>query len=752
MNDSSIDPDELLLKLSEEEANAARGKLKIFFGASAGVGKTYAMLAAAQKLSKQKKDVVIGIVETHGREETEEMLIGIERLPLKEIPYRGQVFQEFDLGSAIDRMPDIILVDELAHSNVNGSRHPKRWQDVEELLEAGINVYTTVNVQHLETLNDAVSGITGIRVFETIPDQFFKSADEVFLVDLPPEELLQRLEQGKVYYAPQAERAAKNFFRKGNLIALRELALRCTADSVDEQMIEYRQNCAVPAVWQTRESLLACLSPHEADRIVRASARIAGYAKRAARVESHTEVHVKVPWHVIYVETPELQRLPDSARHRILSALKLAQDMGAITTSLIGEDAAEETVKYARKYNLSRVIIGQGPRKPFYLKPFACQQSFAEQIKDIASDLDIIQAAYTQVIKPESTRRFTNGEGGLLALWPKYAQAVLLFGITTLLTLSLPGLFEIINIVLLLLLTVVITAARYGQGPALLVSFLSMAIFNLHHPHDIFFFEMQNLQHLLTFGIILAIGLITGQLTDRFRYQVQVATSREDRMRALYEMSRDLSAAITPSQIMEICAKFILVQFKGRSALILTDDEDCLQPPIAGAAGMPDVDMGVVQWAFRNDEDAGAGTDTLPGSALLYLPLKAPVKTRGVLAIELLPKLSKKSSDKVSLMVPEQIRLLDTFARLIAIAIERLHYVRIAQTTEVQIESERSRRKILTGISQDLRAPVSSLLELAESLGENGAFSGEQNVILISMYKEARRMSALLDNLLESRN
>lgn len=751
MSNSSIDPDALLLKLSEEESSAMHGKLKIFFGASAGVGKTYAMLAAAQNLSKQKRDVVIGLVETHGREETEAMLIGIERLPLKEIPYRGQVLKEFDLGAALDRMPDVILVDELAHSNVNGSRHPKRWQDVEELLEAGINVYTTINVQHLETLNDAVSGITGIRVFETIPDQFFKSADEVVLVDLPPEELFQRLEQGKVYLAPQADRAAKNFFRKGNLIALRELALRATADSVDEQMMEYRQSRAVPSVWQTRESLLACLSPHEADRIVRASARISGYAKRAARVELHSEVHVKVPWHVIYVETPELQRLPDSARHRVLSALKLAQDMGAITASLTGEDAAEETVKYARQHNLSRVIIGQGPRKPFYLKPFACRQSFAEQIKELASDLDIIQAAYTQVIKPESTKRFTNGKT-LLTSWPKYAQAVLLFGITALLTLSLPSLFETINVVLLLLLTVVITAARYGQGPALVVSFLSMAVFSLHHPHDIFFFKMQNIQDFLTFGIILAVGLITGQLTDRFKYQVQVATARENRVRALYEMSRDLSAAITPSQIMEVCAKFISFQFKGRAALVLADDEDHLQPPIWGPTGMLDVDMGVVQWVFGHDEDAGTGTDTLPGSPLLYLPLKAPMKTRGVLVIELALTSSEKSSDKKRLMAPEQRRLLDIFARLIAIAIERVHYVRIAQTTEVQIESERARRKVLDGISQELLVPVDSLLKLVESFRENKVLSEEQNTILVSMHEEARRMSILLDNLLELRN
>ncbi|MDE2212073.1 MAG: two-component system sensor histidine kinase KdbD, partial [Betaproteobacteria bacterium] len=296
-------PDELLSRIKEAEVRSARGKLKIFFGSSAGVGKTYAMLSAAQQQVLQGVDVVVGIVETHGRKETEALLQGLECLPLKEIQHHGRSLHEFDIDQALERKPGLILVDELAHSNVAGSRHPKRWQDVEELLSSGVNVYTTVNVQHLETLNDVVGGITGIRVWETVPDHVFDAADEVVLVDLPPDELLQRLKDGKVYLPHQAERAIQNFFRKGNLIALRELALRRTADRVDNQMIQYRRDQSVLSVWQTREMLLACIGPGEgSDRIIRNTARLAA--------------KLGVPWHVIYVETPELRHLSQNRRQR----------------------------------------------------------------------------------------------------------------------------------------------------------------------------------------------------------------------------------------------------------------------------------------------------------------------------------------------------------------------------------------------------------------------------------------------------
>src|SRR5262245_38082926 len=336
-DDQRPDPDQLLARLKEEEAQALRGKLKIFFGASAGVGKTYAMLSSARAFKQQGGDVVIGVVETHGRAETEALVAGIDCLPPKSVAYRDRTLTEFDLDAALARKPALVLVDELAHSNVPGSRHPKRWQDVEELLCAGIDVWSTMNVQHLESLNDVVSGITGIRVWETVPDRVFDEADEVIIVDLPPDDLLQRLKEGKVYMPQQAATAVRNFFRKGNLIALRELALRRTADRVDDDMLQWRRTAAVSPVWPTREALLLCVGPDErSERLVRSTARMAA--------------QLDVPWHCIYVETPRLQRLSEGRRQRALEALRLAQDAGAVTATLSGSGLAQVIVKYAHEH------------------------------------------------------------------------------------------------------------------------------------------------------------------------------------------------------------------------------------------------------------------------------------------------------------------------------------------------------------------------------------------------------------------
>ena len=332
------DPDALLAQVQAQERKAARGRLRIYFGASAGVGKTYAMLSAARKLQADGQPVLVGVIETHGRDETAAMLEGLDVLPLKTISHRGRNLTEFDLDGALERQPPLILVDELAHSNAPGSRHPKRWQDVEELLEAGIDVFTTVNVQHLESLNDVVGGITGIRVNETVPDTVFDEAGEVVLVDIPADELLARLKGGKVYQGPQAERASRNFFRKGNLIALRELALRRTADRVEDDVRAYRVEKSIGAIWKTGAALLACIGPRPgAEQIVRSTARLAS--------------QLGGEWHAIYIETPSLQRLPASERERILKTLKLAQDLGATTAVLSGQDIAGTAVEYAHSHN-----------------------------------------------------------------------------------------------------------------------------------------------------------------------------------------------------------------------------------------------------------------------------------------------------------------------------------------------------------------------------------------------------------------
>ena len=727
MSDTRPDPDQLLDRIKEEEIRAARGKLKIFFGASAGVGKTYAMLLAARQQAQLGVDVVIGVVETHGRQETEALLEGLERLPLKDVPYRDRLLKEFDIDGALARRPALILIDELAHSNVPGSRHPKRWQDIEELLAAGIDVYSTVNVQHLETLNDVVGGITGIRVWETVPDHVFDAADEVVIVDLPPDELLQRLKEGKVYLPHQAERAIQNFFRKGNLIALRELALRRTADRVDSQMLQYRRDQSVAPVWQTRESLLACIGPGEgAERIIRSAARI------AARLD--------VPWHAVYIETPELQRLSGRQRQRILKGIRLAQEMGAETASLAGSDAVTAVIDYARDHNLSRVVVGRDhvrAWRPWY-------RSFADRLGKRAVDLDVIQVARddAHARKPVDDRTDESWLERLRAPWQSYALSAAICGIATVIAIPLHSVFDLANIVMLFLLAVLLASVRYGLGPSVMASFLSVAAFDFFYVPPRFTFAVADAQYLMTFSVMLAVGLITAKLTTDLRYQARVASRREQRVRALYEMSRDLSGALMPEQIAEISQRFSEAEFGAKSAILLADDNDRLGEPVHVPGGGPSVDVDVGQWAYDHGSEAGCGTDTLAGSPILYVPLKAPMRTRGVLALE--PENPRR------LMAPEQQRLLDTFARLIAISLERVHYVDVAQSTTVQMESERLRNSLLSAISHDLRTPLAALVGLADSMPlTQPAPSGQQLEIAASMREEALRMNSLVNNLLD---
>ena len=727
MTDPRPDPDELLDRIKAGEARAARGRLKIFFGASAGVGKTYAMLVAARQMQQQGRDVLVGVVETHGRQETEAQLQGLERLPLRQLPYRDQTLTEFDLDQALERAPTLVLVDELAHSNVPGSRHPKRWQDVEELLAAGIDVYTTVNVQHLETLNDVVSGITGIRVWETVPDHVFDAADEVLLVDLPPDELLQRLGEGKVYLAPQAERAVQNFFRKGNLIALRELALRRMADRVDGQMLEYRRDRAVSPVWQTRGSLLVCIGPGSGnERLIRSAARW------AARLD--------VPWHAVYVETPRLQRLPQLARQRILRHLQLAQRMGAATETLAGQDIAEELILYARQHNLARVMVGRASFPAWW--PWA--RSLADRLGQHAPDLEVVLLGRTPGPAARSTEATEPASwlSRLRAPWQAYAMSVLISAVVTLLATPLHSVFELTNIAMLFLLGVVLVAVRYGLGPSVMASFLNVAVFDFFFVTPRMSFAVSDVQYLLTFAVMLAVGLITSQLTAGLKYQARVAGRREQRVRALYEMSRDLSGALMVEQIAEIGQRFVAAEFSARCVLLLADEHKQLGAPVPAPWEGVALDPGIAQWAYEHETEAGSGTDTLPGSPLLYLPLRAPMRVRGVLVMA--------SSNPQRLMSPEQRRLLDTFARLVAIALERIHYVQVASSTTLEIESERLRNSLLSAISHDLRTPLAALIGLTESMDmTQPALTAPQRELSQAMRGEARRMNSLVNNLLD---
>jgi len=716
------DPDALLQRVQEEEARERRGRLKIFFGASAGVGKTYAMLAAARAAQGQGTALVIGLVETHGRAETEAMVRGLPRLPLKSVPYRDRTLQEFDLDAALafgaGQADALVLLDELAHSNAPGSRHPKRWQDVEELLDAGIDVWSTMNVQHLESLNDIVSGITGIRVWETVPDRLFDEADEVVVVDLPPDELLARLKAGKVYLPQQAERAVANFFRKGNLLALRELALRRTADRVDDEMQAYRRQSAVQSVWPNRESLLACVGPGEhGEKVVRTSARLAA--------------QLDVPWHAVHVETPALQRLPEGRREHPLRVLKLAQELGASTAVPAAPDAAVALVRYAREHNLVRLVIGRHERR------WPWQRSLADRIAAQADDLDVLQVALPAT-GPTLPAAPVAASAAPSWPWQGYIAAVAVCALTALLSTPLLAVLELSNIVMLFLLAVVGVALGYGRGPAVVAAVVGVALFDFFFVTPRFSFAVSDVQYLVTFAVMLVVALVIGQLTAGLKVQAESATQREHRVRSLYEMARDLSAALMAEQVAEIGARFLASEFGAKSTLLAADEHDRLQALPGGTAN---VDMGVAQWAFDRGEAAGRGTDTLPASACLVLPLKAPMRLRGVLALE---------PGDTRVLGPEQRRLLETCASLQAISLERIHYIGVAQTSMVQIESERLRNWLLSAVAHDRRTPLGARVGRAETLGlGQPPASEEQRAVAESIRVSALRMNALVGNLLD---
>ncbi len=737
-SDQRPDPDLLLAKVNRHEEQARRGKLRIYFGSSAGVGKTYAMLVAARKLQSEGRSVLIGVVETHGRAETAALLDGLEVLPPKIMAYRGKVLLEFDLDAALTRHPNLILIDELAHSNVAGVRHPKRWQDVDELLAAGIDVFTTLNVQHLESLNDVVGGITNVRVWETIPDKVFDAADEVVLVDIPAEELLARLKAGKVYVPPQAEQAAHHFFRKGNLMALRELALRRTADRVEGDVQAYRVDRSIASVWKTATALLTCVGPDAAgERVVRAAARLAS--------------QLNTDWHAIYVETPDLQRLAPEKRERILATLNLAQELGATTAVIADPQIAESIIAYARKNNLSKLVIGRDPIRRLW--PW--QRSSGQRLAMLAPDIDLIEIG--RAASPDKER---GREPAQLADPPddesnsrsrakrlRYGWAAAICVGVTLISMPLAAHFDRSNIVAIFILAVVLVGVRLGRGPAALAAVLSVIAFDFFFVPPRFSFAVSDVQYLLTFCIMLAVGLITGQLTAGLRFQARVASHREERAGSLYEIARDLSGAAQIEQVVKISDESIQRTFRASAALLLPDAGGRLIATAPGAdvsrnGSRLAVEIGTAQWAFDRGQPAGFGTDTLPGSEILYIPLRAPIQARGVLAV--------KARNRRLLRIPEQRQLLDTFAALIAIALERVHYVGVAQDALLKMESERLRNSLLAALSHDLRTPLTVLQGLAESLAlTTPKLSAVQLETAEAIQDEARRMSTLVSNLLD---
>ncbi len=715
------DPDRLL----EQTAAPHRGKLKIFFGACAGVGKTFAMLTEAQRLRAQGLDILTGVVETHGRQETAALLTGLAIQPPRHITHRGRTVTEFDLDAALARRPALILMDELAHSNAPGSRHPRRWQDVEELLEAGIDVFTTVNVQHLESLNDVVSGVTGIQVRETVPDPFFDAADEVVLVDLPPDDLRQRLREGKVYIAGQAERAIEHFFRKGNLIALRELALRRTADRVDDQMRAWRDRQGQEKVWHTRDAVLLCIGHNSGnEKLVRTAARL------AAKFGS--------VWHAVYVETPQLHRLPEPQRRAILSALRLAQELGAETATLTDPAEDQAVVRYAREHNLGKIVLGRRSRRRWFDR-----SSFADRLAQRAPELDLVIVALDD--KPTPLPVKTPDNRSFNEKWRIQLRgclvAVLLCALITFVTSQwLPG-FDAANLVMIYLLGVVVVALFYGRWPSVLATVINVVSFDLFFIAPRGTLAVSDVQYVLTFGVMLAVGLLIGNLTAGVRYQARIARYREQRTRHLYEMSKALAVGRTPLEIVQTSQQFIRSTFHAHGLLLLPDAQGRLSP-LTPATGMTPWDEAIARWSFDKGLPAGAGTDTLPGVPYQILPLRSAGRTRGLAIVE--------PSNLRQLMIPEQQRLLETFTLLVASALERLALTASEEQARLASERESIRNSLLAALSHDLRTPLTVLFGQSEILTLDLAAEGSPHAPQASEIRQhVLNTSRLVNNLLD---
>jgi two-component system sensor histidine kinase KdpD len=724
VNADRPDPDALLARVKEEEARRGRGKLKMFFGAAAGVGKTYAMLEGAREQRADGVDVVVGYVETHGRAETDALLSGLEILPPRLIEYRGTTLREFDLEGALARRPGLILVDELAHTNAPGSRHAKRWQDVVELLDAGINVYTTVNVQHVESLNDVVAKITDVVVRETVPDSVFEQADEVELIDLPPDDLLERFKDGKVYMPDQAQEAVRNFFRKGNLIALRELALRRTAERVDAQMRVYMHEHAIDKVWPAAERLLVCISPGpDSARLVRAAKRMAD--------------RLGAPWVAAYVETPAQLRLPADVRDRVTQTLRLAEQLGAETVTLPGQKMSEAILAFAHDRNVTKIVVGK-PRRPRWKRILI--GSIVDALVQGSGDIDVyvISAEREDGPPPGATRRRS-----IPTDWPAYAWATGVVAVASgIAWLTLPF-FELANIVMVYLLGIVVVATRYGRGPSLAASILSVAALDFLFVPPVFTFAVSDANYVFTFVVMLVVGVVIGGLATRIRAQAVAASRREERTAALYAMSRELASTRGVDPLLTIAARHISEVFDSQVVVVLPDASTSLAPWSGAQFTLDANELGVARWVHEHHQPAGLGTATLPGASALYLPLQAPRGPVGVLGV--------RPADRHALDAPEQLHQLETFANQTALAIERAQLADEAQQAQVRIETERLRNSLLSSVSHDLRTPLATITGAASTILENGTRldARTRQDLLESVREEADRLNRLVQNLLE---
>ena len=719
-------PDALLEAVRRESDQA--GKLKIFVGAAPGVGKTYEMLQSAHARLKAGADVVVGVVETHGRAETEALLKGLEVLPRKRLSYRDQAIEEMDLDGLIARRPQIALVDELAHTNAPGSRHPKRYLDVEELLSRGIDVYTAVNIQHIESLNDVVAQITHVRVRETVPDSVFDRADAIELIDLTPDDLIQRLREGKVYVPVQAERALEHYFSPGNLTALRELALRRTADRVDEQLLSHMQANAIAGPWAAGERILVCLSEDP---------RGAGLVRYTRRLADR----LHAPWTAISFETPRSLQLTDEQRDRLADTMRLAEALGgeALTIPGVGRRIADDVIQFAHANNVTQIIIGKSSRSWWFE---LIRGSVVHDLVRRAGNISVnVIAGDEQPVARTAVQTATRPEPfdpraylmSLLIVAAGLGAAVLIYPV-----------FGIENVDLVFLTAVVSVAVRFGLWPSMLASVAASLCYNFFFLPPVYTFTITDPTNVAAFFFFMLIALLVSNVAARVRTQAVTALGRVRTTESLYAFSRKLAGTATLDDVLWATAYQTALMLKVRVVLLLPE-----AGVLAVKAGYPPedqldkADLAAANWAWGNDRPAGRGSDTLPGARRLFLPMRTGRGPIGVIGID---------DDRAGpLLTPDQRRLLDALVDQGALAIERVLLVEDMDRVKRTVESDRLRGALLTSISHDLKTPLASVLGAASTMRDldSGLTDVQKRDLLATVIDESERLNRFIANLLD---
>lgn len=715
--------------LLEEANREKRGKLKIFLGAFPGVGKTYSMLEAAQVHLREGVDVVIGVVETHGRAETEALLRGLEVIPRQQIFYRGRYFGEMDVDAILKRKPKVVLVDELAHTNISGSRHEKRYQDVEDLLAAGIDVYTTLNIQHIESLNDVVARIARIHVRETLPDKVLELASEIELVDLPPDDLIQRLRQGKVYMPEQAGRAIVHFFSKGNLTALRELAMRIAAERVDAQMVNYMRAHAIPGPWPAQDRLLVCLNESPV-------------SKRLVRTARRMAERQRIPWIALYVRTPHYDSLSDDAKNRIAETIRLAERLeGEVVTIHAETLIADEIVSYALKRNVTRILVGrQRPRRWTGL----FRETVAQELLRKATKFEVT------IISPEEEEARKNIiDGGSLANmighWNEYALATAGVGMASMLAYGASFFLPPSNIPLIFMTAVILVAIYLGRGPSIFSSILSFLAYNIIFIKPYYSFSGFRHTDILTIIFFLGVSIVVGNLAARLKVQIYSMRQSAQRTANLYEFSRKIAAAASLEDVLWAAVHHVASTLQCSSLVLLPQKDNRLHI----AAGYPPEDQlalkdwGAAEWAWEHGRMAGWKSDTLPAADWLFLPMRTQRGMVGLLGVAFKGRQQRP-------LAPDQWRLLETLVDQVAVVVERTNLASDIEEARLLTETEQLRTALLSSVSHDLRTPLVSIVGSATTLATVDNLPGSARKELVTtILEESERLNRFVQNLLD---